>query len=293
MRVPATMLAALALSSVAVESALATPACTVAGDRAAAAGAARWLTARPAGAMAPGQQADSITALRAAGRPVADLRGRLAVLLPSAPRYAVTAASAAKVVLAAVAADADPRRLGGVDYLARIDRSFADGRFGATAFDQALAMIALRSAGRAVPAGAVSALRATRGDGGWGFALRPSGPDSVDATALVLEAMAAARVPVRDRAVAGALAWVAAQRAPDGGFASAGGRRPAEANATAGVVRARCALGQGRDARAMHALRALRQGEGSVRFTRRNEGSTLLATLDALPALAGRPLGAP
>lgn len=286
-----TAAAACALASVLAPAAFAAAPCTVPGDRAAAARAARWVESRPAGAMAPGQQADAITMLRRAGRPATALRGRLAVLLPSAPGYAVSAAAAAKVVLAAVATGADPRRLGGHDYLARINRSYADGRFGATAFDQALAIIALDAAGRPVPAGAVSALRATRGRGGWGFALRPSRPDSVDATALVLEALAAAGVSPRDRAVRGAASWLAAQRAPDGGFASAGGGRPAEADATAGVVRAHCALGHGRDARAMRTLRTLQASDGSVWFTRRGEGSTLLATLDALPALAGAPLG--
>ena len=239
--------------------------------------------------MPGGQQADAIVALRAAGAPRSALAGRVRLLSRAAPAYARTPGASAKVVMATVAAGGDPSALGGVDYVARIRRGYADGRFGSTAFDQALAILALRAAGRPVPPAAIRALRATRGAGGWDFGLR-RGRDSVDATALVLEAMAAAGVRRGDPHVRAALAWVARQRATGGGYASAGGRRPAEANSTAAVIRAHCALGIRPAPATRAALRGLAAGDGRILFRRGQEGSAVIAGLDALPALTGRPL---
>jgi len=270
--------------------AAAAPACTGPADRAAAQRGAAWLAQRAPAGMAPGQQADVIIALRAAGRRPAALRGRARVLARVAPAYARTPGAAGKVVLAAVAAGQDPARFGGVDYVGRIRRSYADGRFGVSAFDQSLAILALRAAGHRVPPGAVAALRGTRGTGGWGFALRRGGPDAVDSTALVLEALAAAGVRRSDPGVRAAVAWLARQRAADGGYAAFGGRRPTEANPTALVLRARCALGLPPAPATRAALRRLVARDGHVRFTRTSAGSPLIATVDAVPALAGDPL---
>ncbi|HWH13268.1 MAG TPA: hypothetical protein VNT51_00870 [Miltoncostaeaceae bacterium] len=287
---PAALVAAGVVALGAAPTALSAPACAGPADRAAAQRAAAWLAARPAAGMAPGQQADAIGALRAAGRSPAALRGRARVLARVAPGYARTPGAAGKVALATVAAGLPAGRLGGVDYLARIRRSYADGRYGASAFDQALSILALRAAGQRVPPGAVAALRGARGPGGWNFALRRGGPDAVDSTALVLEALAAAGVRRSDVHVRGALAWLARQRARDGGYAAAGGRRPSEANPTALVIRAQCALGLTPPPATRAALRRLAAADGRIRFTRASEGSALLATLDALPALAGDPL---
>ncbi|MFN8121839.1 MAG: hypothetical protein U0237_05360 [Thermoleophilia bacterium] len=263
----------------------ATPADIAAGRRAAA-----WLASLDAGAMPPGQLADTIVALRSAGRPASALASRTASLRRRAPAYAATAGSSGKVALAALAAGADPSRFGGVDYLARIRRAYADGRYGATAYDQAFSMLALAGAGRPVPAAAVRALRGTRGTGGWGFDLRAASRDQVDATAIVLEALAAAGVAPRTPWVASARAWMLAQRGRDGGVASAGGRRPADGNTTALAWRALCASGAPVPARLRAALRSLQMADGRIRFTAASEGSPLLATTEAVVALSGRTL---
>lgn len=252
--------------------------------------AAGWLASLDPAAMAPGQLADGIVALRAAGRTPSALASRTALLRRRAPAYAATAGASGKVALAALAVGADPRRFGGVDYLARIGRAYADGRYGATAYDQAFAMLALRGAGRPVPAAAVRALRGTRGAGGWGFDLRAASRDQVDATAVTLEALAAAGVPARTPWVASARAWMLAQRGRDGGAASAGARRPADGNTTAMVWRALCASGVPVPARLRAALRALQMPDGRVRFTAASEGSPLLATTEAVIAMTGRTL---
>ena len=235
-------------------------------DGTAAARAAGWLAANAAGAPA-GQQADAIVALRAAGRSRAALRPRAAALATAAPAYATTAGGAAKVAMAAVAAGRNPAAFGGVNYLRRITNRYAAGRYGASAWDQALSLLALRAAGRPAPAAAVRAALAARGSGGWSFDLTPRGRDSVDATAIVLEALSASGVRGSDARLAAAVRWMLAQRNGEGGLGSAGRWPPASLRAS---------------------LRALQERDGSVRYTRASGGSRLLATNDATVAFTGR-----
>jgi len=281
--------APLALAAVAAIAVAAPQAGAASGDGAAAARAATWLAANSSGAPA-GQQADAVVALRAAGRSSGSLRPRVAALAKTAPAYATTAGGAAKVVMAAVAARRDPASLGRVDYLRRITGRYAAGRYGATAWDQALSLLALRAAGRTPPAAAVRATFAGRGSGGWSFDLQTDSRDSVDATAIVLEALAASGVKGTDARVAAAVRWMLAQRNGAGGLASAGGGAPSDANSTAGAIRALRATGRTPPASLRAALRALQDRDGSVRFTRAGAGSRLLATNDALVAFAGKSL---
>jgi hypothetical protein len=256
-------------------------------DRAAASRAAAWLAANAAGAPA-GQQADAIVALRAAGRSRAAVRPRAAALARVAPAYATTAGAAAKVAMAAVAAGRDPGAFGGVDYLGRIANRYAAGRYGASAWDQALSLLALRAAGRRAPAAAVRATLAARGTGGWSFDLTPRGRDAVDTTAIVLEALAASGVRRSDARVAAAVRWMLAQRNREGGLGTAGAGAATDANTTAGAIRALRATGRRPPASLRRALRDLQDRDGSVRHTRSGAGSRLLATNDATVALAGR-----
>ena len=197
-----------------------------------------------AGGAPAGQQADAIVALRAAGRSRASLRPRLASLGRQAPSYARTAGGAAKVVMAAVAAGRDPRRLAGVNYLARVRSRYASGRYGATAFDQALSLLAVSATGATPPRSAVRATLAARGRGGWSFDLTRKGRDTVDVTALVIEALAAAGVPASNPGLRAGAAWMLAQRNKEGGVRWSGHGGPTEANSTAGVIRALRALGR-------------------------------------------------
>ncbi len=258
-------------------------------DGAAAARAATWLASNSAGAPA-GQQADAIVALRAAGRSRTALRPRAAALARVAPAYATTAGGAGKVAMAAVAAGRDPASFGGVDYLRRVTNRYAAGRYGASAWDQALSLLALRAAGRNVPSTAIRATFAARGAGGWSFDLTPRGRDSVDATAIVLEALSASGVRGSDARVAAAVRWMLAQRNGEGGLGSAGGGAATDANSTAGAIRALRATGRTPPASLRAALRGLQDRDGSIRYTRASGGSRLLATNDAVVALTGRTL---
>ena len=281
---------AAALLAAGLASALAAPLAGAAtADRAAAERGAAWLARNATGAPG-GQQADTIVALRSAGRSRAALAPRLDALARVAPGYAVTAGGAAKVALAAVAGGRDPRRLGGVDYLRRITNRYAAGRYGENAFDQGLSMLALSAAGAVVPPTAIRATLAARAGGGWGL------HDVAHGARLGGRHLLGDRGPARGRRPG--LASRAAGRRhldprpaqPGGGLASDGGGRPADANSTASAIRALRSLGRTPPPGTRAALRALQQPDGGFRSTRAAAGSRLLATNDAVPALMGATL---
>jgi hypothetical protein len=260
-------------------------------DRQATQRGAAWLETVTIGSV--GQQADAIVALAAAGRSRASLRPRLTRMSAAAFRYATTAGGAGKVVLATVAAGGNPRSLGGVDYIRRIENQYAAGRYGVTAYDQAFAMLALRAAGEPTPAAAVTALRAARGKGGWGFALRKASPDDVSATGLTIEALRAVGMSRADAALRGATAWLAAQINTRGGFGIDGRGQATEANSTAIAIRALRAMGRTPATATRRALRNLQEADGGFRFTAMVKESRLLATVDAVLALSGHRLPPP
>jgi hypothetical protein len=148
-------------------------------------------------------------------------------------------------------------------------------------------MLAIRAAGDPVPRSAIRATLAARGGGGWSFDLSRSGRDTVDATAIVLEALAAAGVRRSDPGVRAATSWMLAQRNREGGLNWAGAGRETEANSTAGAIRALRAHERTPPPATRAALRRLQERDGSVRFTRAARGSRLLATTDALIAFSG------
>lgn len=258
-------LAAVAAAVAAAAVLAAAPAADAATDRTAALRGASWIERQGIGTV--GQQADAVVALAATGRPRAALRLRLTRFLPAASGYGLTAGSAGKVVLAAVAAGRDPRNLRGVNYIARIRGQYAAGRYGASAYDQAYAMLALRAAGERVPPAAVSALRNTRGTGGWGFTLRPSAADDVSATGLLIEALRSAGVRPSDPMIRRSVAWLQAQANTRGGYHIGGAGRATEANSTAIAIRAIRAAGRVVPARARAQLKSLQEGDGGFRFT--------------------------
>jgi hypothetical protein len=279
-----------ALLILALAPSLARPAASA--DLRAASRGGAWLASAIAGAPG-GQRADAIVAMAAAGRRPAQLRSAVAGLERVASTYGRGAGPAAKVALAAVAAGSDPERFGGVDYLARIHGAYAAGRYGATAYDQGLAMLALVAADDPVPRAAIGALRAARGAGGWGFSLRPADADDASTTGLLIEALRAAGVPSGDPSLRAAAAWMTAQRNPEGGYGFGGPSARTEANSTAIVVRALRALGRRPPARALALLRSLQAPDGAFDFQAGRPGSELLATTDVVIALAGVTLPPP
>ena len=254
-------------------------------DRAAATRAAAWLATEPPSSMPAGQQADVMVAMRITGRRAASLRPRLRALSRSGPAYATGAGEAAKVVMGALAAGGNPSRLGGVNYVARIRRdSRSPGRYGATAFDQGLSMLALRAATGRVPASATRTLLRLRSGPGWNLGLTTTGGPDVDSTALSVVALRAAGQRCTSAPIRAARRWMARQRS-GGGWSAYPGTGPS-ANSTALVARADLACGASATS-ALRVIRRLQQRSGAIRYTTAEPESRLLATSESVPALAG------
>jgi hypothetical protein len=254
-------------------------------DRASAKRAAAWLAGEPPTGMPAGQQADVMVAMRITGTPARALAQRLRAMQRTAPAYADTAGATAKVVLGVLAAGGNPRRVAGTDYLARLRASQrAPGRYGESAFDQGLAMIALRAANGRVPAAATATLLDLRTGPGWNLGLGTSGAPDVDSTALAVVALRASGQSCSAKPIRAARAWLASQES-GGGFTAYPGSPPS-ANSTALVARADIACRRPA-ARSLRLIRSLQQRSGAIAFTRSQPESRLLATSESVPALAG------
>ena len=245
--------------------------------------ASAWLTRQQVSAMPAGQQADIITSRRLTGASPASLRPALAALAPRAAAYASTPGAMAKIVIAQRAAGASGA-LGGHDYVAQIERSAVGGRYGRTAFDQCLSMVALRVAGRPIPAAAVTVLTDARSDTGWSFTLTSSEQPDVDSTSMAVIALRAARVPASNPAIQDALAWLAGARS-GAGWTAFSGSAPS-ADSTALVARAQVAAGVS-PAVGLAFIRGLAEPSGAIANTRAVPESRLLATIASVPPLTG------
>jgi hypothetical protein len=271
---------------------LAAPGAAHASDRSAARAGAAYLS----GAVRPGADgmaADTLVALRAAGRlPAAEAARRARALRAGANGYARTAGATGKTILALTASGSgNPRcAAGGLDLLGRLQGYGRAGRYGATIFDQTLGMLAVHALRAGPSARSVQVLLAARGRGGWNFNLTRSGgrADDVTSTAMAILAARAAGVGRSDGTLRAGLRWLRAQRTPAGGFALGRSDRN-EANSTALAIEAQRAMG-GSDGRAARALRTLQRGGGAFQFTRDDAGSRVLASVDAVVALSGRRL---
>lgn len=214
-----------------------------------------------------------------------------------------------KVVLAVSASGGDPRTFGGVDLVHKLRSSLGpDGRFGTAAvLDDALAALALRSAGMAVPASASSWLvTAQCPDGGWAYD-QPynSATDDADCydgtqsdvfpadsntTSYVVQALEAAHVTGW---TADPFAFFHTVRDPvHGGWSYSSAFLSTDANSTSLVLQAYDAAGKPIPPGGLRALRNL-QHTGCGAFAYAWDGSALGdpdvgATIGAVPALVGK-----
>jgi hypothetical protein len=200
---------------------------------------------------------------------------------------------AAKVALAALALGHDPRDSGGEDLLARVREGYdpALRLFGDGTFDSALCVLALSLAGEPLPEGALGGILATRlDDGSYAFNgdTTPGGGDS-NTTALVVQALVAAGAT---EDITPSLAYFRQVQNADGGWTyqkpSAFGEET-DANSTALVIQALLAAGEtlGDWGNPLAALGALQQDSGAFAFNASTPGDSMLATAQAIPALAG------
>jgi hypothetical protein len=241
-------------------------------------------------AQAPGNQlgaeADSVLSLVAAGLSPGAHLVRLRALVPA---QAGSPGLAAKAALAAVAVGANPRCFAGVDLVAQIRAGYGDGVYGATVFEDSLAITALAGADEPVPPAALAALRRLRGAGGYGLSLTGAGTDDADDTGMALMALRAGGAKPTDPAVRASVRWLLGQRLPGAGWGGAAGSSTVS-NSTGLALRGLSAAGVGWPTGAAAALRHLQGSDGGFDATAGAPGSRLLATLDSVPALDGRPL---
>lgn len=199
----------------------------------------------------------------------------------------------AKVILAALAAGVDPRDFAGVDLVAALSGSFdaQTGYFGGGPFDSALSILALAGVGAPVPVAAIDGLVASRlEDGSYSFIgdMTPGAGDS-NTTALAVQALIAARAASE---VEPSLAYFRASQNPDGGWTY---QKPSpygettDANSTALVIQALLAAGEDLAAwgNPQDTLASLQVSSGAFIFTAVMSSENLMATTQAVPALAG------
>ncbi len=248
----------------------------------------------------PSITSDAIIALaaaRAAGIEV-DLDSAFAFLTSGdvALVYAQTGAGqAAKLVLAAAAAGADPRNVNGVDPLslavAGLDET--TGLYGTGVYDHSLVMLAIAAAGDDIPDAAAETLIDYQiDDGSWAFDgsdIRGAGDTNTTAAAIMaLVAAGATGAPEIDNA----LSYLESAQVEGGGFPyQPGDGAVADANSTGIVIQALIAAGEDPSSEswsnATAALLTFQNESGSFSYMAEPADDNLYATVQAIPAAAG------
>lgn len=252
--------------------------------------------------------ADAVLAIVAAGGDLAafDKGGNtpLTYLAAQAPS-AAAGGDLAKLILAATATGENPRQFGGIDSVAKLEALIgADGKIGTatdTFFGHCLAVLALTSAERPVPATAMDLIKtAQQTGGGWAWDGSATTTADTNTTALAVQALAAAGEVLTGKAMAQALSYYKGIQNDDGGWpyqSPSSFGTATDANSTAVTIQAILAAGQdpagaewttATGQTPVTALEALQNPSGAFAW-QANTPDNLLATVQALPALAGKP----
>lgn len=203
------------------------------------------------------------------------------------------AGKAAKITIALEAAGIAPATFAERDLIQLIlgDYDSDTGLFGLGPFDSGLAILALVASGNQIPEGAIEALLGTRlEDGSFAFSYDPSlvTGDS-NTTAIVVQALISADMGAQ---IGESIAYFRNTQNEDSGWTY---QKPSEfgeetdANSTALVIQALRAAGEDieRWGDPMHVLVALQEPSGAFAFSSTFSGDNILATLQAIPTLAG------
>ncbi len=253
----------------------------------------------------PANTADAVLAIVAAGGDAAAFEqgGNSTVDYLAANTTAVdTSGDLAKLILAAVAAGQNPRTFGGTDSVARLEAmAGADGRI-ATANDtfvsHLLAVLALASVRRPISAAAVDQiLQAQQDSGGWAWDGTEATPADTNSTAFAVQALAAAG-QAGSEAVGRALDYYRSIQNEDGGWpyqSPSDFGTATDANSTAVSIQALIAAGEDPAAwessggiDPVASLEGFQNESGAFAWQAATPGDNLLATVQALPALAGK-----
>lgn len=211
----------------------------------------------------------------------------------------------AKLILAATAVGENPRSFGGVDSVAGLEAlTGTDGRIGGatdTFFSHCLAVVALAAAQRPIAPEAQALIENAQQDsGGWAWDGTAATPADTNTTALAVQALAAAGQNASGPAIAQAMAYYKGIQNTDGGWPY---QNPSDygtatdANSTAVVIQAILAAGQdpaGAEWQTaggltpVAALEAFQNESGAFAWQAAMPDDNLLATVQAIPALAGK-----
>jgi prenyltransferase beta subunit len=209
----------------------------------------------------------------------------------------------AKVILAVVASGENPRAFGGVDSVARLEgMAGSDGLLmtaNDTFFSHILAVLALASVERPLPKGAVAALQdAQQESGAWAWDGSAGTDADTNTTAFAVQALVAAGEPADSEAVSKALDYYRAIQNADGGWpyqSPSSFGTDTDANSTAVTIQALIAAGQdpaswttGDGGDPVSTLEAFQNESGAFAWQAAMPDDNLLATVQALPALAGK-----
>ena len=212
----------------------------------------------------------------------------------------------ARLIIAVVALGGDPRDFGGVDLLARLQarRDPDTGGYSPRPAEHAWALLALASVHQAPASKSLAFLvELQTAEGGW-RPIAEASPDTVT-TVLALQALAqtSGYAEARDKG----LTWLRARQLPDGGFGAYREAMVTSARATAAAIQALQALGEQPDSAAWsrhifdpvisalptwtppRALLRLQVADGSFRAQPDFAESDAFATVQAIPALLGKP----
>jgi hypothetical protein len=218
---------------------------------------------------------------------------------------AASAGDLAKLILATIAAGENPRNFGGVDSVAKLESLIdAGGRIGGEAdtfISHTLAVLALASAERPISTEAVDyIINAQQENGSWAWDGSAETAGDTNTTAFALQALAAAGEDPAGDVVGNALAYYKGIQNEDGGWPY---QNPSEygtatdANSTAVIIQAIIAAGQDPagatwtpegGSTPIAALEALQNPSGAFAWQATMPDDNLLATIQALPALAGK-----
>jgi hypothetical protein len=218
----------------------------------------------------------------------------------NAAAYAGSAGGAAKALLGAVAANADPRNFGGTDLVAAVTAAYSPttGLYGSGVFVHSLALLGLQGAGArdlVRPEVITALLEAQQEDGGWEFSAG-QGSDT-NTTALAIQALAALDFPLTSPIFTNARAFLRTAQNDTGGFAySPGPENVTDANSTGLVLQAIAALGESPaddwarpDGNPLTALLDQQNPSGAFRSPFTGDADNVFATLQAVPGLVLQP----
>ncbi len=267
-------------------------------------GAAKWLISQQAedgsflgfsGEADAGTTVDAIMALAAAKHAGVDVGSSIdngiAYLASGDVALVYTqtgVGQAAKLALVLIATGQNPDDFANVSPLLILEHGFnADtGLYGTGVYDTALTMLAFAADGREVPAAARQGLKATQAEnGGWAFdgSTDAANADS-NTTSMVVQAMVASGKP-NSNLVVGGVEYLKSTIGDDGATYNLAADAAPDANSTA--LAAQGLIAAGEDATSLlQALASFQNEDGSFSYNAATPGANLLATIQAIPALA-------